>query len=222
MFDMPTSLYQRENMKNLHQLKDLAPEQTQAFARYNEAVFKEGALSKKEKEMIAVAVAHVTQCPYCIDSHTRKAKTVGASLQELVETVFVVSAVEAGGAVTHSTNMHNAKDPVAEDTLYKRSNLKKLEKIRDSASDEFKGYSDFNAAAVKDGTISNKFKEIIAVSVGHATLCPYCIDVHTKNADKAGATDAELSEAIFVASALLAGGSYAHMANMIQSYHDEA
>lgn len=74
---------------------------------------------------------------------------------------------------------------------------------------------------MKEGELDAKFKEILAVAVGHATLCPYCIDVHTKNADKAGATDEELSEAVLVASALLAGGAYAHMANMIQSYNDE-
>lgn len=71
---------------------------------------------------------------------------------------------------------------------------------------------------MKDGKLSAKFKEIIAVAVAHATQCPYCIDVHTKNAHKAGATSEELSEAVMVTSALLAGGAYAHMANMIESY----
>ncbi|MEW9675941.1 carboxymuconolactone decarboxylase family protein [Lentibacillus sp. L22] len=116
-----TNLYQKENMNHLSQLKDFAPEQMHAFSEYNEAVFKEGALTKKEKEIIAVAIAHVTECPYCIDSHTRNAKAAGASLKELVEAIFVVSAIEAGGAVTHSTNMHNAKDSDSSDTLYARS-----------------------------------------------------------------------------------------------------
>lgn len=71
---------------------------------------------------------------------------------------------------------------------------------------------------MKTGQLSAKFKEIIAVAVAHATQCPYCIDVHTKNAVKAGATNGELSESILVASALLAGGAYAHLSNMIESY----
>ncbi|MEN1969721.1 carboxymuconolactone decarboxylase family protein [Lentibacillus sp. N15] len=218
---MAINLYQRGNMENLNQLKDFVPDQMQAFSTFNEAVFKEGALTNKQKEIIAVSVAHVTECPYCIDSHTRKAKAAGASLKELVEAVFVVSAVEAGGAVTHSTNMHSAKDTEAPDTLYQRSNLKKLGQLSKSAPNGFKGYSNFSATVMKDGELSAEFKEIIAVAVAHATLCPYCIDVHTKNADKAGATEEELSEAVLVASALLAGGSYAHMANMIQSFNDE-
>lgn len=215
---MSDSLYPKENAKHLKRLKDLAPDQLQAFSKFDGAVFQEGALTKKEKEIIAVTIAHVTECPYCIDAHTRKAKAQEASLEELVEAVFVVSSVEAGGAVTHSTHMQNALESDPDDTLYERSNLKKMGNLKDWAAEGFKGYSQFSATAMKEGKLSKKFKEIIAVAVAHATLCPYCIDVHTKGAEKEGATKEELSEAILVSSALLAGGAYAHMANMIGSY----
>jgi len=214
------SFYETGHMQHLGRLKDLAPDQTKAFATFNNGVFKDGALTKKDKEIIAVAVAHVTQCPYCIDTHTKNAKKEGASLEELVEAVYVTTAVEAGGAVTHSTNMHNALADDTDDTLYERSNLKNLNQLGKHAKDGFQGYSGFNQAAMQEGELGKKFKEIIAVAIGHATLCPYCIDVHTENADKEGATREELSEAVLVASALLAGGSYAHMANMIESYGD--
>ncbi|QKY68284.1 carboxymuconolactone decarboxylase family protein [Lentibacillus sp. CBA3610] len=212
------SFYETSQAQHLSKLKDLAPEQTKAFAAFNDGVFKDGALTKKEKEIIAVTVAHVTECPYCIDSHTKKAKKEGATLEELVEGVYVTTAVEAGGAVTHSTNMHNTLSDDAGDVLYERSNLKNLNQLGKHAKDAFQGYSGFNEAAMKEGELSTKFKEIVAVAVGHATLCPYCIDVHTKNADKLGVSREELSEAVLVASAMLAGGSYAHMANMIESY----
>ncbi|GGK06544.1 hypothetical protein GCM10007063_31400 [Lentibacillus kapialis] len=215
---MTDNFYEKRQADHLKQLKELAPDQTKAFGEFNNAVFKDGVLTKKDKQIIAVTVAHVTQCPYCIDTHTKKAKKEGASLEELVEAVMVTSAVEAGGAVTHSTNMHNALANDADDTLYERSNLKSLNQLSKNAKDAFQGYSGFNEAAMKDGKLSKKFKEIIAVAIGHATLCPYCIDVHTKNADKQGVRDEELSEAVLVTSALLAGGSYAHMANMIASY----
>lgn len=217
---MSDSLYPKENVKHLKRLKDLAPEQLQAFTKFEKAVFQEGKLTKKEKEIIAVTIAHVTQCPYCIDSHTRKAKAQEASLEELAEAVFVVSSVEAGGAVTHSTHMQNALDPDADDALYERSNLQKMGNLKNWAAEGFKGYSQFSATAMKAGKLSKKFKEIIAVAVAHATLCPYCIDVHTKGAQKQGATKEELSEAILVASTLLSGGAYAHMANMIESYEN--
>src|SRR4051812_15078234 len=199
---MSSNLYSKENTKSLAQLKDLAPEQLQAFNEFNVAVFKDGALSKKEKEIIAVAITHVTQCPYCIDAHTKEAKKAGATLEELAEAVFVTAAVEAGGAVTHSTHIHNAKNQEASDILYARSNLQNLKYIGKYAHEGFRGYNTFSAAATKEGKLSTKFKEIISVAVGIATQCPYCIDVHTKKAENQGATSEELAEAIMVTSAV--------------------
>ncbi|RDW18089.1 alkylhydroperoxidase [Oceanobacillus arenosus] len=217
---MSNNFYEKGHASHLKMVKDLAPEQMKAFSEFDRAVFQEGALTKKEKEIIAVSIAHVTECPYCIDSHTKKAKAAGASLGELAEAVFVVAAVEAGGAVTHSTHIHNAKDADASDVLYARSNLKQLGNLGKFAPEGFKGYSGFNAAATKEGKLTTQFKEIIAVAVAIATQCPYCIDVHSKNAEKNGATSEQIAEAVLVTSALKAGGAYAHMANMIESYNE--
>jgi AhpD family alkylhydroperoxidase len=62
--------------------------------------------SKKDKEIIAVAITHVTQCPYCIEAHTKAAKKAGATPEDLAEAVFVTAAVEAGGTVTHIVFMY--------------------------------------------------------------------------------------------------------------------
>lgn len=207
-------------MQHLNQLKHLAPEQLEAFSGFNESVFTEGALSKKEKEIIAVAIAHVIESPNSIDTHSRNARAEGASLEELVEAVFVVAGVEAGGAVTHSTHISNAIDPEASDALYNRSNLKKLGFLRRNSPDGFKAYSNFSGIAVKAGKLSSKFKEIIAVAVAHATQCPYCIDVHTKNAINQGATNEELSEGVMITSALLARGAFSHMNYLLQCYEE--
>ncbi|MDY0406439.1 carboxymuconolactone decarboxylase family protein [Virgibacillus sp. 179-BFC.A HS] len=71
---MSTSLYTKETVKNLSQAKELAPEQWKAFDEFGKSVFEEGALSRKEKEIVAIAITHITQCPYCIDTHTKNAK----------------------------------------------------------------------------------------------------------------------------------------------------
>lgn len=80
----------------------LNPEIADAFRNFSKAVFKEGALSEKTKQLIAVAVAHVTQCPYCITSHTKQAVRKGASQQEIMEAVWVAAEMRAGGAISHS------------------------------------------------------------------------------------------------------------------------
>ena len=97
-------MYDAANMKKLKTMKELAPEGMAAFDALNAAVFKDGALSVKVKELIAVAVAVTTQCPYCIDAHVKKAKAAGATDAELTEATLVAAALRAGGAVTHGTH----------------------------------------------------------------------------------------------------------------------
>jgi AhpD family alkylhydroperoxidase len=97
-------MYDPANMKKLKTLKNLAPEAMAAFNALNEAVFKDGELSVKVKELIAIAVALTTQCPYCIEAHVKKAKAAGATDAELAEVTMVAAALRAGGAVTHGTH----------------------------------------------------------------------------------------------------------------------
>ncbi len=80
----------------------LAPEIMEAFRNFSKAVFKDGALPEKTKQLIAVAVAHVTQCPYCIRDHTERAMRKGASREEIMEAIWVASEMRAGAAYAHS------------------------------------------------------------------------------------------------------------------------
>ncbi len=81
---------------------DLAPDIIDAWRNFSRTVFKEGALPEKTKQLIAVAVAHVTQCPYCIRSHTKQALQKGASQNEIMEAVWVAAEMRAGAGYTHS------------------------------------------------------------------------------------------------------------------------
>lgn len=82
--------------------KALAPEPAAAFTAFSRSVFAEGALSAKTKQLIAVAAAHVTQCPYCIRGHTSAALRQGASAEEIMEAVWVAVEMRAGAAFAHS------------------------------------------------------------------------------------------------------------------------
>ena len=81
---------------------NLTPDVEEAFRAFSKAVFKEGALSRKTKQLIAVAVAHVTQCPYCIHGHTKSAASEGATAEEIMEAIWVAAEMRAGGAYAHS------------------------------------------------------------------------------------------------------------------------
>lgn len=97
-------MYDMKNLTKLKKLGELAPEAFQGFLTFDAAAFKEGAIPLKYKELMAVAVALTTQCPYCIEVHVKKAKKAGATEQELAETTLVAAALRAGGAVTHGTH----------------------------------------------------------------------------------------------------------------------
>lgn len=96
--------YAREARKHYKDLQEAQKDMFQAFLNFNSSVFeKESALSHKVKELIAVAVAHTTQCPYCIETHVKAAQEAGATNQEIAEAIFVAAALRAGGAFAHST-----------------------------------------------------------------------------------------------------------------------
>src|SRR5437899_3469211 len=84
------------------QRKRLAPKPAEAFKAFSRSVFAEGALPAKTKQLIAVAVAHVTQCPYCIRGHAELALKKGASEQELMEAIWVAAEMRAGATYAHS------------------------------------------------------------------------------------------------------------------------
>jgi AhpD family alkylhydroperoxidase len=93
---------------------------------------------------------------------------------------------------------------------YDSDGIKKLRRLRELKPEAFKAFVDFDAQAFAEGEVPLKYKELVAIGVAHVTQCPYCIDAHVRRAKKAGATDGEIAEAIFVAMALRAGGSWAH------------
>ena len=97
-------MYDVKNLRKFEMLAELAPEAFKAFVAFDEAVVQHGVVPLKYKELIAVAVALTTQCPYCVDIHAKKARKAGANDQELAETTLIAAALRAGGAMTHGTH----------------------------------------------------------------------------------------------------------------------
>ncbi|PKN69166.1 MAG: alkylhydroperoxidase [Deltaproteobacteria bacterium HGW-Deltaproteobacteria-12] len=96
------------------------------------------------------------------------------------------------------------------DHFYTKDGLKSIGKLMELKPDLFGAFFAFDQKVFAAGALSVKVKELIAVGAAHITRCPYCIDGHVKRAKKAGATDEELAEAIFVGIAMSAGAAAAH------------
>jgi AhpD family alkylhydroperoxidase len=98
-------MYDMKNLARLSAVTRAVPQGMAAFETFAAAAFAEGALPRKVKELIAVAVALTTQCPYCIEIHGKEARAHGAGDEELAEVAMVAAAIRAGGAVTHATHL---------------------------------------------------------------------------------------------------------------------
>lgn len=107
---MTDALYPPLSRELAEERRALAPETERAFQTFSRQVFADGALPAKTKQLIAVAVAHVTQCPYCIKGHTKAALRHGATRQELMEAIWVAAEMRAGGAYAHSALALTAMD----------------------------------------------------------------------------------------------------------------
>ena len=97
-------MYNKENLAKLKKMDGLAPQVMKAFWAFDKAAVTEGAIPVKYKELIAVAVALTTQCPYCIDIHSGNARKAGATEAELAEAGIIAAALRAGAAITHATH----------------------------------------------------------------------------------------------------------------------
>jgi alkylhydroperoxidase/carboxymuconolactone decarboxylase family protein len=112
----PSSPISRPNYYDHHDLGRFAevgrgaPELARKFFDYYGAVFAEGALSAREKALIALAVAHAVQCPYCIDAYSKDALEKGSNLDEMTEAVHVAAAIRGGASLVHGVQMLNHVD----------------------------------------------------------------------------------------------------------------
>ena len=99
------SYYDPEDLPRFEEIGKEAPELAQKFFDYYNAVFTEGELTEREKALIALAVAHAIQCPYCIDAYTQASLEKGSNLTEMTEAVHVVTALRGGASLVHGIQM---------------------------------------------------------------------------------------------------------------------
>ncbi len=100
--------------------------------------------------------------------------------------------------------------------MYDMNNLKQLGSLGKNADKTMKAFQAFDSIALEEGAIPVKYKELMAVAVALTTQCPYCLEIHKKNAIKAGATQEELAETTFISAALRAGAAVVHGTHLME------
>jgi 4-carboxymuconolactone decarboxylase len=99
--------YDGKDLDRFAEMGEEAPELWQKFAAWYGAVFADGALGERDKALIALAVAHSVQCPYCIDAYSRACLEKGASPEQMTEAVHVAAAIRGGASLVHGVQMRN-------------------------------------------------------------------------------------------------------------------
>ncbi|HZT75177.1 MAG TPA: arsenosugar biosynthesis-associated peroxidase-like protein [Vicinamibacterales bacterium] len=104
---MSDHYYDAHDLARFGEIGKNAPELAKKFFDWYGAVFADGALSAREKSLIALAVAHAVQCPYCIDAYSKDALDKGADLDQMTEAVHVAAAIRGGASLVHGVQMRN-------------------------------------------------------------------------------------------------------------------
>ncbi|MEO1053197.1 MAG: arsenosugar biosynthesis-associated peroxidase-like protein [Bacteroidota bacterium] len=104
---MDKTYYNPADLKKFGNISEFEPKLAEKFFDWYGEVFKEGALTPREKSLIALAVAHAEQCPYCIDAYTSSSLEKGATEEQMMEAVHVAAAIKGGAALVHGVQMMN-------------------------------------------------------------------------------------------------------------------
>ncbi|MBF0171475.1 MAG: carboxymuconolactone decarboxylase family protein [Nitrospinae bacterium] len=107
------SYYNPDDLPRFPEIGKEAPELAKAFFQYYGKVFEEGELTQREKALIALAVSHTVQCPYCIDAYTRDCLAKGSNRAEMTEAIHVAVAIRGGASLVHGLQMRNTADKIA-------------------------------------------------------------------------------------------------------------
>ena len=110
---MHKTYYNPEDLKKFENVTDFQEKLGKKFFDYYGSVFEEGALTAREKSLIALAVAHTIQCPYCIDAYTEDTLEKGCSEEQMMEAVHVATAIRGGASLVHSVQMMNKVDKLS-------------------------------------------------------------------------------------------------------------
>ena len=104
--------YEENDLERFNEIGKHRPELFDYFMNYYQGVMATGALTVREKALIALAVAHAVQCPYCIDAYTRGSLEAGSNMEEMTEAIHVAAAIRGGATLIHGLQVHNVVEKI--------------------------------------------------------------------------------------------------------------
>ena len=189
---------------------DWAPQALKGFQALAGGAFAPGALSVREKEIIAFGCALALRCPYCIDYHHKLGSDAGATREELTEALWVAIAVAAHAPLAHASIALRLLDGEWPADFYNAGWQAPLANFAVASPAAMRGYEALQDAAFAAGVLSAPTKTLIAVACAHNVRCPMSIERYVTQALANGSPKAAIAEAVFVAIEMAAGACLGH------------
>src|SRR5699024_77620 len=188
------TLYKSAYFKRLEQIKNKNSDIYQTFFVHPEGPDSD-VLSPKLKELIIIAVAHTTGCPYYVKLHVNHAENKVVSKEEAVKVIKLTAALKAGADIAHGVVSLNVFSKVDQGRVYRSVYFHKLQAFSSLSKAASKAFTEFSHRHEQPSLLEAKEKALIAVAVACASGCTHCMDLHLKNAKNSGATNKEIAGA---------------------------
>ena len=214
---MADSIYKDNIGAEMGKFKETNSEMLDAWMAYHDSVFTDGALSTKEKQLTALAVAHITSCPYCIRSRTAASLKAGGTDKEIVEVIYVAMRLAMGAPYAFSSIGFEAWEhlendvPLAEGHFFTKNIAGYINTFKEESGAIAEPFNNFHKKTFEEGALTKKFKRgIVALACALVTKCPYCIRSCVRDGKAEGVTSKQIAEATNVAMVMAAGACWAH------------
>ncbi len=219
-----TDYYHRRHLPAFSSIRTGQAELAERFFSYYGAVFEPGDLSKREKSLAALAVAHVVQCPYCIDAYTSGSLEAGADLEELTEAIHLAAMVRANSTLSfgmqaleqarYLTLTGNAAIPP--EGYYHRRHVDETQSTNLPSPMLYEKSQSWKKTVTAEGALEPATKAAIWLACAHAIQCPYAIDDASRHAKQHGLSLTAMTETVHIAAAIRGGASLIHGLQMLE------
>lgn len=199
------------------QFESLVPELTESWAGYRDEVFKEGAISVKEKQLIALACAYITGSDKCIKLRTRLSKENGSTNEEIAEAVFIAMRLAVGQPYAFSSiafenfDLMKSKGDVTKGYFISKNITPQIQDFHKQSGEKYVKFSKFHGIVYEDGHLSKKLKKgLMGLACAILAKCPWCIRSCIRDGLQEGVTKEEITEAVNIAMIMNATASISH------------
>jgi len=200
--------------KQLAKLPKIHPEYFRKYRSFADDVWQKGVIEPRDKEIIAVSVTSITKCSYCTKFHSKKAKNIGVTTEELIEGIIIATSIETGNTLIPS---------LPSDVFQSLGKSNQEEALRELFPDQYQHLHDLLVVPFtkSTGTLSTKLVILISYAAAHALQATEYIEMLEATADQFHVEDRELREASAIAAALRAGSTVKHLADVLDVFDSE-